>query len=159
MNTRQQSSTNGNAARPEQRPPILLTTADRDKLLTLVRKAPAAAAFLHEEVERAEIATGDVASTSLVRMGSEVKFIDHGTGSIHRVKLVFPEEEREPRCISVLSSLGSALIGLGPGQSIRWTERGRERSLSVLEVHAEEGASPRLPEAHPSALALVTDRK
>jgi hypothetical protein len=26
------------------------------------------------------------------------------------------------------------LIGLGPGQSIRWTERGRLRSLAVLEV-------------------------
>jgi transcription elongation GreA/GreB family factor len=69
------------------------------------------ARFLREEIERADIAPDNVAATSDVRMGSEVKFSDHGEGRIHRAKLVFPEEARDSRCIS--------LIGLGPGQSIR----------------------------------------
>ena len=131
----------------EQRPPIVLITADRDKLFALIQRgadihAPRIVEFLREEVERADIATGDVASTSVVRMGSDVKFIDHDDGRIHRAKLVFPEEALGTRCVSVLSSVGSALIGLGPGQSIRWTELGRERSLSVLEVYADECESP-----------------
>jgi len=115
---------------------------DRERLIALMRNLPDStnqevAKFLREEVERADIATGDVAANSVVRMGSDVKFIDHDDGRIHRAKLVFPEEARERRCISVLSSVGSVLIGLGPGQSIWWTELGRERHLSVLEVYNE----------------------
>jgi regulator of nucleoside diphosphate kinase len=147
MNMRKPSYSDSHECKAEGRPAIILTMSDRDKLLALVRKAPASARagiaeFLREEVERAEIPTGDVAPTSVVRMGSDVKFVDHDDGRIHRAKLVFPEEADGTRCISILSSVGSALIGLGPGQSIRWTELGRERSLSVLEVYADEGVGP-----------------
>jgi hypothetical protein len=45
-------------------------------------------------------------------------------------------------CISVLSPIDTAVFGLGPGQSIRWTEQGRERRLAVLEVRAP-GVPPR----------------
>ena len=69
-------------------------------------------------------------------MGSEVKYIDHADERIRRGTLVFPEEAQGNRCISILSSVGSALVGLGPGQSIHWTDHGRERSVSVLEVCA-----------------------
>jgi hypothetical protein len=34
----------------------------------------------------------------------------------------------------VLTSVGSALLGLGPGQSISWSENGLDRRLVVLEV-------------------------
>ena len=131
----------------DQRPPIVLTASDRDRLCALLRTAETAivslaARFLREEIERADIAPHDVASTSVVRMGSEVKFIDHADDHIHYVKLVFPEEARNSQSISVLSSVGSALIGLGPGQSIRWTDQGRARSLAVLEVGVSERQSP-----------------
>jgi regulator of nucleoside diphosphate kinase len=130
------------------RPPIVLTTADRSKLLALMRELPPsahsrAAEFLREEIERADVTADDVSPTSVVRMGSDVKFIDHHEGGrIYRAKLVFPEDARGTRSISVLSSVGSALIGLGPGQSIGWTEPDGERSLTVLEVYSGECASP-----------------
>jgi regulator of nucleoside diphosphate kinase len=75
-------------------------------------------------------------------MGSDVKFIYHDDARVHRVRLVFPDEARETRSISVLTSVGSALIGLGPGQSICWTEPDRERSLTVLEVYGGDGMPP-----------------
>ena len=139
MNTRHGYARDKDERKAEQRPPIVLTTADRDKLLALIRELPVSAhgrsaEFLREEVESADVATGDVSPTSVVRIGSDVKFIDHDDGRIHRAKLVFPEEAYGTRSISVLSSVGSALIGLGPGQSIRWTEPGGERSLTILEV-------------------------
>lgn len=127
----------------ELRSPIVLTRTDRDKLLALIRELPVSvcartAEFLREEVNRADVVTDDVSPTSVVQMGSEVKFIDHGDGRMHRVKLVFPRNARGTRSISILSSVGSALIGLGPGQSIRWTEPDGERSLTVLEVLYDE---------------------
>jgi regulator of nucleoside diphosphate kinase len=33
-----------------------------------------------------------------------------------------------------LTPIGSALLGLGPGQSINWTDAGITRRLTVLEV-------------------------
>jgi len=125
----------------EERPPIVLTALDRNRLLALLRTAvmtidAGIARFLGEEIARADIAPNDLASNSVVRMGCEVKFIDHSAARIRCAELVFPEDAWNNHCISILSSIGSALIGLGPGQSIRWTEQGRARSLAVLEVRA-----------------------
>jgi regulator of nucleoside diphosphate kinase len=134
----------------EERPPIVLTALDRHRLLALLRDAsatidPGVARFLGEEIARAEIAPGDVAANSVVRMGCEVKFIDHAASRIRLAELVFPKDAGTNHCISILSSTGSALIGLGPGQSIQWVEQGSERSLSVLEVRA---SPPRSSHTH-----------
>ncbi len=133
------SSSDANELQFPQRPPIVLTAADRDKLFALVCDATAttdfgSARFLREEIERADIAPDDIAPTLVVRMGSRVKFVDHADERIRRATLVFPDEARDVHRVSILSAVGSALIGLGPGQSIRWTEQGGERSLAVLEV-------------------------
>ena len=130
----------------EQRPSIVLTALDRERLFALLVDALTTvdietACFLREEIERADIAPDDIAPNSVVRLGSNVKFVDHADARIRRVELVFPEESQCHHCISVLSPIGSALIGLGPGQSIRWTEKGRQRSLAVLEVR-ESGREP-----------------
>src|SRR6476620_3533712 len=127
----------------KQRPPIVLTTLDRERLLALLQSARtpvslSIARFLREEIERAEIVPEDVASNSVVRMGCRVKFIDHDGERIRCAKLVFPEESQSSHCISILSSIGSALIGLGPGQSIHCAEHGSERRLTVLEICANE---------------------
>jgi regulator of nucleoside diphosphate kinase len=131
--------TNIQRSYPEQRPPIVLTALDRERLFALLGDAlttvdKGTVRFLREEIDRADIAPDDVAPNSVVRLGCDVKFVDHADARIRRAQLVFPEEAQCNHCISVLSPIGSALIGLGPGQSIRWTEQGRERSLAVLEV-------------------------
>ena len=125
----------------EQRPSIVLTALDRERLSALLGDALTTvdmetACFLREEIDRADIAPDDVAPNSVVRLGCDVKFVDHADARIRRAQLVIPDEAQCNHCISVLSPIGSALIGLGPGQSIRWTEQGRERSLAVLEVRA-----------------------
>ena len=128
-------------SRPEHRPPIVLTALDHEKLFALLGDAlmtvdKEAVCFLREEIDRADIAPDDVAPNSVVRLGCDVKFVDHADARIRRAQLVSPEEAQCNHCISVLSPIGIALIGLGPGQSIRWTEQGSERSLAVLEVRA-----------------------
>ena len=121
-----------------QRPAIVLTTIDCNRISALISTPseiePDVARFLREEIDRATIVCGDVATASFVTMGSEVKFIDHGSVSIRRIKLVYPDDANSSSSISVLSPIGSALIGLGPGQSISWSEHGAERRLTVLEV-------------------------
>lgn len=122
----------------------MLTVSDRDRLFALLGAAPArvsteVACFLREEIERADVVPDDIPANAVVRLGCDVKFVDLSGVRIQQAQLVVPEEAQSRHCISVLSPIGSALIGLGPGQSICWAEQGRERSLAVLEVSASKG--------------------
>ena len=122
-----------------QRPPIVLTTSDRDSLLSLLRSEsttidPSIARFLREELERADIASKELSSTAIVSIGSTVKFVDQNSTSIREAKLVLPEEGNDVDLISVTGALGSALLGLGPGQTISWYEGQTERRTTVLET-------------------------
>jgi len=74
----------GNVGRnyAEQRPPIVLTASDHERLLALVGSVPTTgdmevACFLREEIERADVAPDHIASNSVVRLGCDVKFVDH----------------------------------------------------------------------------------
>jgi regulator of nucleoside diphosphate kinase len=134
----------------EQRPAIVLTSTDRDALLALLGEPSmttdvAAARFLLAEIERADITSDYVAPNSMVRIGCHVKFVDHADARVRRAQIVFPEDSISSDRISVLSRIGSALIGLGPGQSVHWNEYGKERSLAVLEVSATPSIIPPLP--------------
>ena len=119
-----------------ERPPIVLTGADRARLAALADGAtqdnPDVARFLHEELARADIVPEGAAGA--VIMGSEVKFVDHRSPRVRRCKLAYPDETNDSHSISVLTSIGSALLGLGPGQSINWNDAGIEQRLTVLEV-------------------------
>jgi|SRR4051812_11034747 regulator of nucleoside diphosphate kinase len=118
-----------------QRPAIVLTPVDRDAVLKLLRELSEPATFLREELERADIASGDISPNALVSIGSTVKFIDHSTMNIKIAKLVLPCDANGTDLISITGALGSALIGLGPGQTITWYEDQIERRTTVLETN------------------------
>jgi regulator of nucleoside diphosphate kinase len=122
---------------------ITLTAADYERLSQLARVAadamPDQVAVLTEELERAEVvADGPLEQT--VCMGSEVTFRDDSTGKVETMTLVYPSEADISRQrISVMTPVGTALIGLGAGDSITWTTRGGElRLLTVLDVSAPQ---------------------
>jgi regulator of nucleoside diphosphate kinase len=118
-----------------QRPAIVLTAADHQRLVSLMETAtldPTIAQFLYEELARADIIPeGAVGS---VTMGSEVRFFDHRARTVRQRRLAYPDEADQVHSVSVLSAVGSALLGLGPGQSIRLRDAEGEQQLTVLEV-------------------------
>lgn len=121
------------------RPTITLADADRAKLMALATAAltrlPEQAEFLLDELERAHVVGDDALPQEIVRMGSRVTFrLD--AGPVRQATLVFPEDaDFAAGRISVLTPVGTALIGLSTGQSITWTHRdGSSRSVSVLAV-------------------------
>jgi regulator of nucleoside diphosphate kinase len=123
----------------EIKPRVTLTAGDYERLSLLARAAacrmPDLAAVLSEELERAHVlAHGRPEAT--VCMGSEVEFRDDTTGRIQSVTLVYPgDADISRRKISVLTPVGTALIGLGAGDSITWEARNGElRQLTVLQV-------------------------
>jgi regulator of nucleoside diphosphate kinase len=98
---------------------------------------------LEIELERAKIITDASVPTDLVTMNSRLKFLNIQDNKEMIVTIVYPHEANfADGKISVLASLGSALIGLRVGQEINWMfPDGRTRSLKILEVQYQ-------PEAH-----------
>jgi regulator of nucleoside diphosphate kinase len=130
-----------------QRPPIVMRAQDRDRLFTILRDPltdveSEVAQFLGEEIERAVIAPHHVSPDSVIGIGSDIVFIDHDDECVRRARLVVSSDAQSKSHVSILSSLGSALIGLGPGQSIYWVANGRTRGVTILEVRASDQNLP-----------------
>ena len=128
----------------EKMPKIVLSAEDYEGLHSLARAAsnrlPDLAAELAEEIGRAQVlAKGEVPERS-VRMNSEVEFRDHTTGKVRTVTLVYPNEaDISAGKISVMTPVGTALIGLPVGETISWeTPNGELRQLTVLSTSDSE---------------------
>ena len=122
------------------RPRITLSADDYERLTMLAHLArnrmPDLASQLAEEIGRAHVLTKGRLPKHIVCMNSEVEFRDDTTGKVREVVLVYPEEADISRGrVSVLTPVGTALIGLQAGQSITWeTPSGEVRQLTVLAI-------------------------
>jgi regulator of nucleoside diphosphate kinase len=68
-------------------------------------------------------------------MGATVEY-GSDDGHQRRVTLVYPQDaDIAQNKISILTPIGTALLGLAVGQSIQWTTNdGRNRTLTILAV-------------------------
>ena len=121
------------------RPAIFIPAMDYDRLLAMAegaaRREPDVANFLLHELDRASTkAPGP--EEDIVRMQSHVRFRDESSGRIREVQLVYPERaDSAAGRISILTPVGTALIGLSKGQSMKWNDRsGKRKCLTVLDV-------------------------
>jgi len=123
----------------EVKPRITLTANDYERLSLLARAAatrmPDLVSVLTEELERVHV-LADGRPEKTVCMGSEVEFRNDSTGKVQTLTLVYPgAADISQGRISVLTPVGTALIGLSVGDSITWeTRNGDIRQLTVLQV-------------------------
>jgi regulator of nucleoside diphosphate kinase len=122
------------------KPTVTLSAEDYERLSALAHAArkrmPDLADELADEIGRARVLAKGKHPEHIVCMNSEVEFRDDTTGRVQRVTLVYPEEaDISQRKVSVLTPVGTALIGLRNGHSITWeTPNGEVRQLTVLSV-------------------------
>jgi regulator of nucleoside diphosphate kinase len=128
-----------NMTQHNHKPRIIVSDTDHARLSDLATGAlarfPEIAEELQAEMNRADIVSASALPGDVVRMGSLVEFRSNG-GQHRRVELVFPiDADISANKVSVLTPIGTALIGLAAGQSIRFTTQdGREQTLTVLSV-------------------------
>jgi regulator of nucleoside diphosphate kinase len=123
------------------RAPIVLTRADRDRLVQVIdvfraRGDGALVASLLGELSRARVVAPEEMPRDIVTMRSRVRYRDEASGEVLTATLVYPGDE-DPALgrISILSPQGSAMIGLRKGDGVRWPILdGEARALTVLEV-------------------------
>jgi regulator of nucleoside diphosphate kinase len=120
--------------------PILISDRDYDNLVDMFETLSAAEIKqtqpLEEELLRANIIASDEMPADVVAMNSQVQFIDLDTGKVSKVRLSYPwESDMEKGKLSILSPVGTALIGLGTEQEITWPlPNGKNKRLKVIEV-------------------------
>lgn len=91
---------------------------------------------LELELDRAKIISDDLVPTDLVTMNSKVKFLVLQENKEMIITIVYPSDANFAEGkISVLASLGSALIGLRVGQEINWMfPDGKTKTLKIIDV-------------------------
>ena len=126
-------------------PEIVLGAADHRQLNILamagLTHTPDQSDDLLYELERARVVDDTDIPGDIVRMGSTVLYRTDA-GQEQRVTLVYPvDADIAQGRISVLTPVGTALIGLRVGQSITWRDRAHKRHvLTVLAVEQQPDA-------------------
>lgn len=125
-------------------PEIVLGHLDHLALLALADGvggplAKAADALLGE-LDRASVVPQQNLPQDVVRMGSLVTF-DTVDGHSRTFRLVVPADANiDDARVSVLTPIGTALIGLRAGQSIPWTSRDGQQQMLVVRKVVQERA-------------------
>ena len=128
------------------KPTITLSEEDYERLSTLAHaarnKLPDLAADLAEEIGRARVLTKGKVPEHAVCMNSEVEFRDETTHKVRKITLVYPDAaDISKGRVSVMTPVGTALVGLPVGHSISWeTPAGEVRQLTVLSVGTPQRA-------------------
>jgi regulator of nucleoside diphosphate kinase len=96
---------------------VLIVPEHNFRLLTRLRLPEA----LKRELDRAIVVSTEAVPPDVVTMNSRVLYTDETAGARRLVSLAYPEDASaaEGR-ISVLATVGSALLGLSAGQAIDW---------------------------------------
>lgn len=111
--------------------PITISEDDFSRLHILSGHAQLAA-----ELETAVVVEPHRVPPDVVTMNSRVRFEDKSTGEIRDVTIVFPRDaDASVGKVSVLATVGTALLGVAVGHSILWPfPDGTTRELLVLKL-------------------------
>lgn len=128
-------------AAPRAEPPVVLTSRDAARLRVLMRMDIAhglkdEVERLRRALERATIVPPDEVPRCVVTMHSRVVYVDVDADRSHEVQLVYPwASEARDGCLSVLDAIGTALLGLSIGATIRPPlSDGRTARIRVVDV-------------------------
>ncbi len=97
-----------------------------------IRSLPGSS-MLQDELIRAHVVEPEEIGPDIVTMNSTVGFLDEQSNKRYQLTLVYPEQAGSPGTVSIFAPVGSALLGLSVGQTIKWRiPAGRELWLRVV---------------------------
>jgi regulator of nucleoside diphosphate kinase len=118
-------------------PDIMIPASDYDRLVQLTTVAqPHVADYFDRELSRARVVPDAQFDVRSARIGSRVTYREEPSGRVRTVTLAWPQDaDLAFGRISVLTSVGAALLGMRPMRSIDWPAPvGGLRRLTVLAV-------------------------
>ena len=121
------------------KPDIILSSLDVDRIYSLIEALPrnsVPTTQLEKELARGNIVEPEQLPSNVVTMNSKVKFSIDITKKEFFLTLVYPKDlDNSGTKVSILAPIGSALIGLSIGDSIRWAKPdGSKVDVTILEI-------------------------
>ena len=128
---------------------IFITRRDRERLTVMLEEALAGkhrdAAFLKElahELAIAETIEPKDVPADVVTMNSRVVVQDVENGDRSEYTLVFPEQANiEQGRLSVVSPIGTAILGYAKGDVITWQTPGGPRQIQIADIRYQPEAA------------------
>lgn len=119
---------------------IYVTVSDMDRLgrmlLAAINEAPDLEPLraLDRELDRAQAVRREEIPPDVITMNSKLRMTDLDTGRQRVVTLVYPDKASDDDCVSILSPLGTALLGYRVGDEIRWDTPAGQLHLRIDEL-------------------------
>lgn len=122
------------------KPKLTISSLDIERLEALLDSLPAATADAHagllDELGRAKVVEPEKIPPNVVTMRSQVRFAIAEPPQELCMTLAYPKDMAElPDGISILTPIGTALLGLSVGDTIAWPlPDGQRTTLTILEI-------------------------
>lgn len=119
---------------------IYVTVSDMDRLGRLVLAAISDAPDLEplraldRELDRAQAVRPEEVPPDVITMNSKLRMTDLQSGTQRIVTLVYPDQANDADRVSILSPLGTALLGYRVGDEIRWETPAGSLHLRIEEL-------------------------
>lgn len=121
---------------------MILTRNDYDIIMANLKNGVAGATFnrqnaeeLEAELKKAKLVNSEDMPADVVRLNSRVTVKEENTDKLIHLTVVTPEKaDIKQRKISILSPIGTALIGYRKGSSISWEVPAGRKTFTILDV-------------------------
>lgn len=121
---------------------LILIKEDYDTLMNYLRGGTGSTAFdqhnkeeLETELKRAKLVSREACPKDVVRLNSTVTVKEEKDKKLMQLTLVTPNRaDIKQRRISVLSPIGTALIGFRKGQQVEWQVPSGKKIFTIMEV-------------------------
>ena len=121
---------------------LLQTKNDYNTIMSYVRKGLSAITFnrkdaeeLERELKNAKLVNREDLPADVVRLNSTVVIREEKENKLLELTLVTPEKANiKQRLISIMSPIGTALIGFRKGQQVKWKVPAGKKTFTILDV-------------------------
>ena len=95
---------------------------------------------LEMELKKASVVDKGDLPDDIVRLNSTVTIKEEGENKIMELTVVVPERANiRQRLISIMSPIGTALIGFRKGQRVKWKVPAGKRTFTIMDVRNQFG--------------------
>ncbi len=121
---------------------LVLAKEDYDIIMAYVRRGLPTITFnrqdaeeLEMELRKAKLVNKEELPEDVVRLNSTVTIKEEKENKILELTVVTPEKANiKQRLISIMSPIGTALIGFRKGQQVKWKVPSGKKTFTIMEV-------------------------
>jgi regulator of nucleoside diphosphate kinase len=126
---------------------LVLSKEDYDIIMFYLKRGLATITFnrrdaqeLESELKKARVVNSHDLPADIVRLNSTVTIKEEKENKIIEVMVVLPEKaDIKQKKISIMSPIGTALIGFAKGQKVKWKVPAGNKTFTIMKVQNQYG--------------------